>query len=199
MKVAALVLAAGGSSRLGQPKQLLSFQGQTLIRHIVKTAADAGCAPVVVVVGRDQKRIAAELADLSVTILPNDKWEHGIGTSIRAGVAALPEVDAVFILACDQPHVNETILRRLLAEQHRTQRPMVGSSYAQTVGIPALFSSVCFAKLLSLGDADGAKSLLLSRPNETSTVAFAAGEIDLDTAADYRALNQPNERPTGQA
>ncbi|MBA3963622.1 MAG: nucleotidyltransferase family protein [Chthoniobacterales bacterium] len=188
MKIAALVLAAGGSSRLGQPKQLVSFQGQTLIRHIVKTAASAGCAPVVVVVGRDQQRIAAELADLPVTILPNEKWEHGLGTSIRAGVAALPEVDAVIILACDQPHVDETLLHRLMAEQHRTQRPMVGSSYAQTVGIPALFSSACFAKLLSLGDEEGAKSLLLSRPNETSTVAFAAGEIDLDTPNDLQRI-----------
>ncbi len=191
MKAAAIVLAAGGSLRLGQPKQLLQFRGESLIRRIARAADGAGCRPIVVVLGRDQELIAHELGDLPVTLVPNEKWERGLGTSIRAGVLALPpEVEAVVILACDQPHVDAALLQRMMEEFQRSGKPMVGSTYVGTVGVPALFARVCFAKLESLGDGVGAKSLLQAAPDDVRAVDFPAGAVDIDTAADYEKLQQ---------
>ncbi|MGI8432249.1 MAG: nucleotidyltransferase family protein [Chthoniobacterales bacterium] len=187
--IGALVLAAGGSARLGQPKQLLRFRGETLIRHAVRAAQEAGCAPLVIVAGRDQETIAQELADLPVTLVPNELWERGLGTSIRAGVAALPpEVEAVVILACDQPHVDATHLLNLLAERQRTDKPIVASAYAGTRGVPALFTREYFPMLLSLGDEQGAKEILRAYRDGCSEVSCAAGAIDIDTPEDYAAL-----------
>ena len=192
MRVAALVLAAGGSQRLGQPKQLLPYQEESFIRRIVRAARAAGCSPIVVVVGRDREQIFAELDDFEVTFVPNEKWKAGIGSSIRAGIKAMPAVQAAIILACDQPYVTPTFLRQLIEKQQATRKGMIGSAYAGTVGIPALFLQDYFPDLLSLGDEQGAKTLLLSRPDEFATVKFPEGAIDVDTWADYSGL--PNEK-----
>lgn len=188
MKVAALVLAAGGSARLGRPKQLLRFQEQTLVRRAVGAARGAGCSPILVVVGRDRAEIATELADLAVDLLPNDSWESGIGTSIRAGISTLSGAEAVVILTCDQPYVSAELISRLIEEQGSSPRAIVASSYAGTVGVPALFTRACFEKMLSLGDQEGAKALLLAHPDEVAPVDFPEGAVDIDTAGDYSAL-----------
>jgi molybdenum cofactor cytidylyltransferase len=188
VKVAALLLAAGGSSRLGKPKQLLEFEGETFVRRTVRAASEAGCQPVVVVTGRDHAQIAAALRDLPVELLPNESWEKGIGTSIRLGIRQLSVSDAVVLLVCDQPHVTATHLRQLVSEQTRTKKPMAASAYANTIGVPALFTRDCFPQLLSLGDTEGAKKLLQVSPNDVATVAFAPGAIDIDSLADYAQL-----------
>lgn len=198
MKIAALVLAAGGSSRLGQPKQLLPYEGRTLVRRAVEAAIDGGCSPVIVVVGRDRDAVAEELKDLAIEIVPNECWAHGIGSSIREGVGALPDVDAVAILACDQPHISAELLRKLITQQELTQKPMVASVYAGTVGIPALFTRARFPQLLSLGDKPGAKSLLLAQPNELATIDFPSGQIDIDTAQDYADLSGRRQKNAGR-
>lgn len=185
MKVAAVILAAGGSVRMGQPKQLLRYAGQTLVRRIAETALGAGCDPVLIIVGRESEAIGAELQNLAVTLVPNENWEWGMGTSIRAGMAVLPAVDAVMVLACDQPHVRAALLRQLIEAQRATGKAIVASAYAGTVGVPALFLARYFAKLRSLGDNAGAKDLLRSQPNDVATIAFAEGAIDLDTPEDY--------------
>ncbi len=188
MKVAAIVLAAGGSSRLGQPKQLLLFHGESLIRRVVRAAQEARCAPIVVVVGRDREMIARELKDVPVILTPNDRWERGLGTSIRVGVEALPTAaEAVVILACDQPHVDAALLRRLLETHARTGKPIVASGYAETRGIPALFAAAYFTKLRALAEDEGAKKLL-HEPNRVATVPFPAGELDIDTPEDLASL-----------
>ena len=194
MNVATVVLAAGGSSRLGQSKQLLHFRSETLVRRAVRAASEAGCFPLVVVVGRDQTKIATELAGLPVILVPNENWELGLGTSIRAGITVLPKVDAVILLVCDQPHLDAGILRRLIEAHERTQQPIVASAYAGTLGVPSLFAASCFGDLCSLGDAEGAKAIITSRPNETAAIDFPEGAIDIDTPDDYR--NLPNEKPT---
>ena len=188
MKIGAVVLAAGSSSRLGQPKQLLQYQGKSLVRHAAEAALGAGCRPVAVVVGAGREEIAGALGDLALQLLPNDLWKHGIGTSIRAGVEALQDCDALILLACDQPHVDGALLRELIAAHQETQKPMVASTYADTVGVPALFARLCFEELLSLGDEQGAKSLLTARPDEVVRVDFPQGATDIDTLDDYQDL-----------
>ncbi len=188
MKIAALVLAAGGSTRLGQPKQLLQYRGQSLICHTVDAAREAGCSPIIVVIGRDWKEIAAELQNLPVTLVPNENWERGIGTSIRAGVAALPELDAVVLLACDQPAVNANFIERLIRTHAVTQQPVVAAAYSDTVGVPALFARPHFSALLSLSDGQGAKTLMAAHPDKVARVEFPQGAVDIDTVEDFARL-----------
>ena len=188
MKIGAVVLAAGGSSRLGQPKQLLLYQGQTLVRRAAEAALGAGCAPVAVVVGSERKKIAESLHDLEVMILLNESWRRGIGTSIRTGTDALKGCDALVILTCDQPRVGSTLIRHLAQRHQETQKPMVASAYAGTFGVPVLFARECFENLRSLGEKEGAKTLLTAQPDQVARVDFPEGAIDIDTPADYQAL-----------
>jgi len=189
VKIGALVLAAGGSTRLGQAKQLLPYQGQSLVRRTALAAIEAGCAPVVVVVGARRAEVEVALAGLDLLLLPNDSWENGIGTSIRTGVAALEgNCEALIILACDQPHVDAAVIDQLITRQKETRRPMAACVYAGTCGIPALFAQSLFPDLLALRDTEGGRKILATRPNEVATVDFPPGNIDIDTMDDYRAL-----------
>ena len=188
MKTGAVVLAAGGSTRLGQPKQLVPYAGQTLVRRAASAALDAGCAPVVVVVGAEREKVISALRDLAVTVVPNDDWPRGLGTSVRAGVARLQECEALILLVCDQPKVDAGLLRKLIARQAETGQPMIASRYAGTQGVPALFTRACFSRLLALDDETGAKALLLARPGDVAEVPFEAGALDIDTPADLDSL-----------
>jgi molybdenum cofactor cytidylyltransferase len=188
VKIGAVILAAGSSSRLGQPKQLLQYRGQSLVRRAAEAALNAACAPVAVVVGSERQRIANSLRDLEVIILPNESWRRGIGTSIRVGTEALQGCNGLIILACDQPHVTSTLIRQMIAQQQKTRKRIVACAYAGTVGVPALFNRRYFEQLLSLGDAEGAKGLLIGRPNEVMEVDFPAGAVDLDTPEDWAQL-----------
>ena len=188
MKIGAVVLAAGRSSRLGQPKQLLIFRGQSLVRRAAEAAINAGCSPIAVVVGEKRKEIAAAVGTLPIVIVPNENWQRGIGSSIRAGVEALKSCDALVILACDQPHVEQHVIRSLIRAQAETQKPIAACAYSATLGIPALFVHEHFNRLLSLADEEGAKSIIKAQLNDVASVDFPGGAIDIDTSADYAQL-----------
>jgi molybdenum cofactor cytidylyltransferase len=204
-RVGAVILAAGGSSRLGRPKQLLTFRGETLVYRAVRAAAEAGCEPILVIVGdtgdeirgtlaiRDP-RIASSSGQERVAVRPavvvgNEEWRRGIGTSIRRGLEQLSqEVEAAVLLTCDQPFLDASVVRQLIAAHEETGKPMVASSYANTLGVPALFDRSCFDALLALPDDSGAKTLITSRPNDVATIAFEGGAIDIDTPEDFERL-----------
>jgi molybdenum cofactor cytidylyltransferase len=201
--VAAVILAAGGSSRLGQPKQLLTFRGETLVRRAVRAAAEAGCEPILVIVGESWDPIKQDLAirDSRIALssgqealacpipVENRQWKRGIGTSIRRGLEQLPkDVEAAVLLTCDQPFLDAEIVRQLIAAQEQTGKPIVASSYANTLGVPALFDRSCFDALLALPDATGAKAFILSRRGEVASIPFPRGEIDIDTPEDLERL-----------
>jgi molybdenum cofactor cytidylyltransferase len=202
--VAAVILAAGGSSRLGQPKQLLTFGGETLVRRAVRVAGEAGCTPILVVVGENGEAIKQSLAirDSRLAASPtglngaadprvveNAEWKSGIGTSIRRGLELVPiAVEAAVLLTCDQPFVDASIVRQLIVVQEETRKPIVASSYANTLGVPALFRRSLFDALLALPDATGAKAFILSRRDEVASIPFARGEIDIDAPEDLERL-----------
>jgi molybdenum cofactor cytidylyltransferase len=194
MSVAAVVLAAGGSIRFGKPKQLAIFQGEPLVRRIVTAAKDAGCAPVVVVVGASAGQITPVLAGLPVSIIEHPNWSNGLGSSIAVGVMhatrITPDLDAAILLACDQPFVNAATLRRLVQLHLENGKPIVASAYAETLGIPALFDRSCFGDLLQLRGDTGAKGVILARRHDVAPFNFPAAAIDIDTAPDYEKLNQ---------
>ncbi|MGI8819922.1 MAG: nucleotidyltransferase family protein [Chthoniobacterales bacterium] len=201
--VGALILAAGGSTRFGQPKQLLRLEGETLVHRAVRAASEGDCAPVIVVAGTIASEIAADLRGTAAEVVQNDDWSRGLGTSIRCGVQHLvrcsPTSDAVLLLACDQPFVDAALISAILAERVLTGREIVASRYADTLGVPALFGRSCFAALLSLPNESGAKGIIEADPSRVGAVPFPKGAIDLDTPADLAQLGstgKSNSRET---
>jgi len=187
--IGAVILAAGGSSRLGRPKQLLNFRGETLIAHAIRAAAEARCRPIVVVTGDAGDAIRNEIRDTSAVVVENVDWRSGLGTSIRAGMRSLIDSnDAVMLMTCDQPLVETALIAELIEVRKQTGKPIVASSYMNTLGVPALFDRSCFPALLSLPDDSGAKSLIVRRPADVASVLFEDGAIDIDTPEDFQRL-----------
>ena len=202
--IGAVILAAGGSSRFGRPKQLLVFDGETLVRRAVRAASEAGCDPVIVVVGEiggDAIRSELDIRDSRISsrlalgnlmramIVENAEWRNGVGTSIHRGFQKLPRsIDAVALLACDQPFVDASIVGKLIAAWEESGRPIVASCYANTLGVPALFDRSCFEALLALPDDSGAKKLIENRLEDVFPIAFEEGAIDIDTPEDFERL-----------
>src|SRR5665213_1490521 len=150
-RIAGIVLAAGGSTRMGaQPKQLLPYEGQTLVRRAAESALAAELSPVVVVLGDDHNAlIAAEVGNLLVIVQPNPDWRGGMGTSIRAGMDALAPFGAlrgVMLMLCDQPLVTGPTLRTLVEIFSRQASGAVAASYEETIGVPAVFGPEYFAE-----------------------------------------------------
>ena len=195
MSVAAVVLAAGGSTRFGKPKQFALFQGETFIKRIVAAAIEAGCAPVVVVTGEDSALVTLELTGRTVSIAMNPRWSSGLGSSIGVGVQRAmdlaADLDASLLLTCDQPFVTAAVLAQIIQLRLTSGKPIVASAYATTLGIPALFDRSCFPDLLRLKGDSGAKGIILERQHDVASFDFPAAEIDVDTAADYEKLDQP--------
>lgn len=195
--VGAVILAAGASVRLGQPKQLLFFEGETLLSRAANVACRAGCTPVVVVLGANAKLMRQELENCSVTMVENANWVEGMGGSIRAGVNALltqcSSLNALLLMTCDQPLISSEKIGELL-ERYRTARVrMVAAAYEQTLGVPALFDRDCFSELLNLDAAQGAKHLLLRDPQNVASVVMPEAAVDIDTMEDYRAFTNGRE------
>ena len=190
-KIAAIILAAGPSSRLGQPKQLVEVDGQSLIERALDAANGAGCEPVLVVIGANDRQVVARIRKSGAEIVKNVDWKKGLGSSIRAGIERLlksdPETSAVLLMVCDQPLVLAQHLRRLVDFRRETGRPIVCSRYAETVGVPAIFGREFFGELMQLGE-HGAKQLLLSHPDQSAQITLPEAELDIDEEADIERL-----------
>lgn len=188
--VALLLLAAGASARMGRPKQLLPYQGRTLLRHAAETAVASGCAPLVLVTGAVHAALAAEVSGLPVRVVHNPAWETGMASSIRTGLAAVAEAQpsACLIMLSDQPLVTPELLRQLVAQQQQTQAPVVAAAYGDTLGVPAVFAKSLIPSLLQLHGQQGANRLIASLGAAVGRVAFPAGLLDVDTPEQYAAL-----------
>lgn len=190
--VAALVLAAGGSSRMGRPKQLLPIVGRSLVRHCVETARAVPCDPVLVVVGADAEAVRGELEGLGAEWIENEEWEAGLAGSIRCGMGALcrrdPQPEAVLVLLADQPRVTRELLREIVAAHRERGFARVGCTYGGSIGPPALFARRHFPGLLGLEGDRGAKTLLAAGGDDLARIPFPEGVLDVDTPEDYARL-----------
>ena len=176
---AAVILAAGASTRLGESKQLLELGGKTLLERAVETALSAGCDPVVVVLGANAGRIAAGSDLRRAWVVVNAGWAEGMGSSVRAGVELVQgfaTVGGLVLMTCDMPGVLSAHLARLVGEGAAT----VASRYAGRAAVPAYFPRGSFAGLLQLEGDAGARTML----DGVKTVDLVGGEMDVDTPAD---------------
>jgi len=170
------VLAAGASRRLGTPKQLIRICDETLVERTVRICREAGCQPVVVVLGAaaDQVRSACSLDEAVVVV--NENWQEGMASSISRGLSALdPGVEGCVITTCDMPAVSQDHLRRLAATGELT-----ASAYAGRQGAPAYFPRSVLPQLAALCGDMGARDLLKQCP----AIPLAGGELDIDTPQD---------------
>jgi CTP:molybdopterin cytidylyltransferase MocA len=190
--IGAIILAAGGSTRLGYPKQLIEHEGEALVRRAATAALDAGAKPVLVVVGASSEEVSHALDGLEgVKILHNERWESGLASSLSAGLAALSadtSIDGALVMVADQPLVDAGALRRLMAafdEEHR----IVASGYDDIVGVPVVIGSEHFAALMSLKGDEGAGRWLRARLADVTQVDVASASVDINTPEDAERLN----------
>jgi molybdenum cofactor cytidylyltransferase len=162
-RVAGVVLAAGGSTRYGCNKLLLTIGGETLARRAARVALEAELEPVVCVVGHEAGRVLAALDGLPVAIVVNEAWARGMNTSLGAGIAALSESSAAaVVLLADMPLVTSAMVRRLVAEFHRSGAPLVTSDYGGVQAPPMLYTRALFPELGG-GEGEGAGKRVVQR------------------------------------
>jgi molybdenum cofactor cytidylyltransferase len=188
-QVAAIVLAAGGSTRMGQPKQLLPVGGKPMVHRVTEAVCAAGLAQIVVVVGAQAETVREAIDDLPVDIVANEGWAQGMSTSLQVGLDALQrEIQAVLIVLADQPALRPNLLRALVARYSATGAPIVAPFYRGQRGNPVLFDRSLFPELLAVeGDRGGRPLITHHRERvERLEVDDPAVLIDVDTRQDYQ-------------
>lgn len=188
-----VILAAGASTRLGQPKQLLLYQGQSLIEHIATVALASPCQPVVVVLGAYASQITPKLKGYNIQIAYNQQWSTGMASALKCGLATMQgmvsNLDAVIVLLCDQPFVSPDFIHELIKAYKRNNNSIIASQYGNVIGVPALFDQTLFPELTQLEGNRGAQKIILnSDPSRVFTIPFPKGLIDIDAPEDLNNL-----------
>lgn len=186
MSIPAIILAAGASRRMGRPKQLIVWDGEAMLHRTVRMACEVGCDPVIVVLGCEAESMHTAVTDLPVCCITNLDWTEGLASSIRAGVTALPtNAGAVLLMVCDQPSLDDALLRSMVEAHHLRREAIVACVYGGTRGVPVIFPRSCFEDMLRLRGDRGAKVLLDSE--NVIEVPFPDGALDLDKPEDIPA------------
>ncbi len=189
---AAIILAAGSSSRLGTPKQLLQYKGRSLLQIAMDAALSSICERVVVVTGANAREMEAMLDKTNVERVHNANWKGGMSTSIKAGLQYVLQQgkrpDNVIIMLCDQPFADASLLSKLLAKHIACGKHIIACAYKNTLGVPALFAEKFFDSLLQLQGDEGAKKIVMAHRDDVAQVDFEKGVFDIDTIEDLRKL-----------
>jgi xanthine dehydrogenase accessory factor len=185
VRVVAAILAAGQSKRLGRPKQLISYDGQPLVRRIAETTLDSSCDAVAVVVGAHAEETMSTLVRLPLEIIANADWMEGMASSIRAAVAwaATRDADALLLAVCDQPLLTTSHLDRLVRAWRAAPDVLVASRYDGVLGVPAIFDRRRFPVLASLFGDHGARGILRAA-RVLIAIDWPDGAVDVDTESD---------------
>ncbi|WP_419800757.1 nucleotidyltransferase family protein [Mucilaginibacter sp.] len=197
---ATIILAAGSSSRLGKPKQLLHYQHESLIKRVVKTALQIASENIFVVTGFLHQELVEELSGFPVNFVHNPNWAAGMGTSIKTGIKAVQQsknadrFDAVLFLLSDQPLITAEHLNRLTDQFYADKNSMISATtYAGTQGVPAVFDRSLFPVLEQLSGKGGAGFLFKKYRENLISVPFENAAVDIDTEQDYLDLIKPEK------
>lgn len=198
--IAVIILAAGAAERMGRPKQLLPWTETTLLGHAVDVARRSVADQVVVVLGCQADLIRRTVNMPGVCVVVNEEWPAGLASSVRTGLAAVPNAAAVVFMPCDQPGITSDLVNRVIATHQTTGRPIVMVRCGNRRGPPALFARRLFPALQTLAGDQGGRQLLEMYPDQVAWVdldeSAAACLADVDTPADYQALFHPAASPT---
>ncbi len=190
-RIALILLAAGASTRLGQPKQLLPFRGRSLLRHAAETALATLCRPVVVVLGAGAESLQTELAGMPVVVAVNSSWAEGMSSSLRAGLEAASEPaepDALVIMLCDQPLITSAMLNQLVTTHRSKKRGIVASEYGDALGVPALFTRRHFPELRLLQGDQGARKIIVNHKYDLARIPLPEAAFDVDSVEEAARL-----------
>lgn len=191
-KIGIVILAAGSSSRLGRPKQLLQYKETTLLNNTILEASKVQNSFVVVVTGANSESVLKELNSAEITTCFNLDWETGMSSSIVKGLKEIlllnPDCEQCIFAVCDQPFVTTSIFENLINEHDKTGKAIVASAYSKTLGTPVLFHKKYFPELLELKGQEGAKKIIKKYAEDTASIIFEKGNIDIDTEEDYDKL-----------
>jgi molybdenum cofactor cytidylyltransferase len=179
-----IILAAGSSSRLGQPKQLLEYEGETLLNRTIRIASEVS-DDIIVVLGSRFQEISKTISNKNVQIIFNESWETGMASSIIEGLKTRLSAEKVIISLCDQPYLNTSIFESLILEEKLTQSPIIASNYSNQIGVPILFNKLIYNDLLALKGDKGARSILPKYNDSIGQIDFPNGAIDIDTVEDW--------------
>lgn len=187
--VGVILLAAGGSSRLGRPKQLLRYKDQTLLQYSLNEARASDVQSIIVVLGANADVVQKEMSGDKVHIVINTHWQEGMASSIRTGINAIikinPAIAGIILLVCDQPFMNSTLLNNMIMIHQKTGKKIIACSYGNTFGPPVFFHQLFFSELLQLTGDIGARSIVQQHPDDVESISFPEGRFDIDTEADY--------------
>lgn len=190
--IAGIVLAAGRSTRLGRPKQLLPVLGEPLLRHTIRRVLASSLDSVILVVGHDADAIRDAVAQLPLDIVFNPDAALGQSTSVRAGLAALSQdIDAAVFILGDQPSIDPSVIDALIAAWTESRAPVLAPLYEDGMGNPVLFDRRVFPELTALQGDSGARPVVQAyRASSDLQLVAVAGPAppDVDTEADYSAL-----------
>ncbi len=191
-KTGIIILAAGESSRLGFPKQIAKFKEKTLLQHAIDAALGSKAEKHILVLGANKDEIKKTFRGDSIPNIPNQHWQKGMASSMKKGLEYLLKFnppDQIIIMLCDMPYVDSKLLNKLIATQKKTGKGIVACSYADTIGVPILFTKAYFEELKALSGDEGAKKVAMAHSDDCETVSFPMGKVDIDTEADLRDLN----------
>jgi molybdenum cofactor cytidylyltransferase len=196
--IAAVVLAAGRSTRMGTPKLLLTLSGRSVLRHVVDHARASQCQEIVVVVGEAADRLTEEVRSPGVRVVVNDRYREGMGTSLAVGVSALPpECDAAVVLLGDQPCVTAEVIDTLIDAYRRAGKPIVASRYGEVTGAPTLIGAALFREARRLDGDSGGRSLIQRHPDLVQEVQVSpSAAVDVDTPEEFARLRSALEGGT---
>jgi len=195
--IAVVILAAGASSRMGRPKQLLKWKQTTVLGHAIETAKALKQVKTVVVLGANFEAIKVTLNLNQVEIVKNDDWDAGLGKSIATGMSHILSqdlsYDAVLIMLGDQPLIDSTYLLQMISEYKIEETQIIATTYKNgKQGVPVLFDSAYFRELSLLHDDKGAKQILRNHADKLLVVDAIHDVSDIDTLEEYQALYKAN-------
>jgi len=196
-KIAVVILAAGASKRMGQPKQLLKWGNETLITHTIKTALKLNSDAIYVVLGSNFQIIKKTIHHLPITILNNNNWEYGLGTSIACASKYIQEqkpiIDAVLFILADQPFITCNYLNELISCFSPHKKQIIASFYQnRKFGVPAIFDTFYLNQLSKLNDDFGARHILKENESFVKSLKPPVKNVDLDFKEDYERLHKEN-------
>ena len=189
-KTGIIILAAGSSTRMGQPKQLMMYKNKTFLQHIISEAKNALLDPVICVTGYQSDLITNSISVMEVSIVYNEHWPEGMGSGISTGIRhlMLTDADSVILAVSDQPYVSSDLFSEMVRWKDESGKGIVACTYAGTLGTPVLFTKDYFDRLQSLNGNQGAKNIVKLNLPDVCPVEFEKGSVDIDSKEDYEKL-----------